>query len=40
MIIGDDVYIILMVENEYWVGVMVEFFNDIGEVVVDFSLLD
>ena len=40
VITGDDVHIIPVAENEYWVGATVEFPNDIGEVVADSSLLD
>lgn len=40
VITGDDVHIIPMAENEYWVGATVEFPNDIGEVVADSSLLE
>ena len=40
VITGDDVNIVPVAENEYWVGATVEFPNDIGEVVADSNLLD
>ncbi|MEB3340504.1 FAD-dependent oxidoreductase [Okeania sp.] len=40
VITGDDVHIVPVAENEYWVGATVEFPNDRGEVVADSSLLD
>ncbi|MCL2926010.1 MAG: FAD-dependent oxidoreductase, partial [Trichodesmium sp. MAG_R04] len=40
VITGDDVHIIPVEKNEYWVGATVEFPNDIGEVFADSSLLD
>ncbi|NER06279.1 MAG: FAD-dependent oxidoreductase, partial [Okeania sp. SIO3C4] len=36
----DDVNIVPVGENEYWVGATVEFPDDVGEVVADSSLLD
>ncbi|NES69090.1 MAG: FAD-binding oxidoreductase [Okeania sp. SIO2D1] len=40
VITGDDVHIVPVGENEYWVGATVEFPDDVGEVVADSSLLD
>lgn len=39
-ITGDDVHILPVGENEYWVGATLEFPNDAGEVVADPGLLD
>lgn len=40
VITGDDVHIVPVGKNEYWVGATVEFPDDVGEVVADPSLLD
>ena len=40
VITGDDVHIVPVGENEYWVGATLEFPNDAGDVVADPSLLD
>lgn len=40
VITGDDVHILPVGKNEYWVGATVEFPNDAGEVVADPGLLD
>ncbi len=40
VITGDDVHIVPVTENEYWVGATVEFPDDVGEAVADPSLLN